>query len=88
MEPTRRRHYRWLLALPFVWQVALIPAVNDVHVFPLGLPFPMVWQMLGVVFATVVIAVVFRLDRRAGVEAEEEAFLLECEAADRGDAPR
>jgi hypothetical protein len=57
--------HRWLLVLPFVWQVALIPLVNDVAWRPLGLPFPLVWQLAGVVFATLVIALVHRLDRRA-----------------------
>jgi uncharacterized protein DUF3311 len=71
-KPTPGRHHRWLLVLPFVWQVLLIPVVNDVDLFPLGLPFPMVWQMAGVVFSSVVIAVVFRLDRRRGIAAEED----------------
>lgn len=74
------RYHRWLLILPFVWQVALVPAVNDVSATPLSLPFPMVWQMLGIIFATVIIGIVFTLDRRSGVEAEEEAFLEEYDA--------
>jgi hypothetical protein len=35
----------------------------------------MFWQMAGIVLTSVVIAIVFRLDARAGVEAEEAAFL-------------
>jgi uncharacterized membrane protein len=66
------RTYRWLLVLPFVWQVALVPVVNDVSFAPLHIAFPMTWQLLGVVFTTVVIAVVFRLDRKSGVEEEAE----------------
>ncbi len=66
------RLHRWLLVLPFVWQVGLIPVVNDVSYAPLHIPFPMLWQMLGVVFTSVVIAVVFVLDRRAGVNDEDE----------------
>jgi hypothetical protein len=50
------RTYRWLLVLPFVWQVALVPVVNDVSFAPLHIPFPMIWQLLGVVFTTVVIS--------------------------------
>lgn len=57
--------HRWLLILPFVWQVALIPLVNGIAWRPLGLPFPLVWQLAGVVFATLIIALVHRLDRRA-----------------------
>jgi uncharacterized membrane protein len=67
----RRRHHRWLLVLPFVWQVALVPAVNDIAFAPLHIPFPMWWQMAGVVFTTIVIAVVFRLDQRRGIAEDE-----------------
>ncbi|MFI5658315.1 DUF3311 domain-containing protein [Streptomyces sp. NPDC051684] len=79
--------HRWLLVLPFVWQVALVPVVNDVRVAPLNIPFPMLWQMLGVLASTAVIALVFRLDRRAGVDAEEARFLELTEPA-RGDSAK
>lgn len=59
------RGHRWLLVLPFLWQVGLAPAVNDIAVRPLGLPFPMVWQMLGILFTTAIIALVYVLDGRA-----------------------
>lgn len=59
-----RRWHRWLLLLPFIWQVGFVPLVNDISWRPLSLPFPMVWQMAGVIFATLVIAVVFAIDRR------------------------
>ncbi len=52
-----------LLLLPFVWQLGLAPWANTVSLRPLGLPFPMVWQMAGIVFATVILAVRFRCDR-------------------------
>jgi hypothetical protein len=58
--------HRWLLVLPFVWQIAMVPLVNDIVWRPFGLPFPMVWQMAGIVFATLVIALVHDLDKRAG----------------------
>lgn len=67
----RSRWHRWLLVLPFIWQLGLAPAVNDVRWAPLHIPFPMLWQLLGVVFASAVIGLVFWLDRRAGVDAEE-----------------
>ncbi len=60
--------HRWLLVLPFVWQIALVPLVNDVAWRPFGLPFAMVWQMAGIVFASLVIALVHALDNRAGRE--------------------
>ena len=58
--------HRWLLVLPFIWQLAMVPFVNDIAWRPLGLPFPMFWQMAGIVFATIVIALVHALDKRAG----------------------
>ena len=71
----RSLSHRWLLVLPFGWQVGLVPVVNDVDIAPLHVPFPMLWQLLGIVVTSIVIAVVFRLDRRAGVDREEAEFL-------------
>lgn len=79
--PARRSMaHRWLLVIPFIWQVALVPVVNDVRAAPLHIPFPMLWQMLGIVATTVIIGVVFRLDRAAGVDEEEERFAAATEA--------
>ena len=78
--PARRAAHRWLLLLPFVWQIALIPVVNDLPLRPFGLPFPMFWQMLGILVTTAVIGIVLRLDRR--LEAADAAG-----AAAGGDAP-
>lgn len=64
MTVSRSRRHRWLLVIPFAWQAGLAPFINDVPLRPFGLPFPMAWQMAGVVLTTVVIAVVYRLDRR------------------------
>jgi hypothetical protein len=75
----RHRPYRWLLVLPFVWQVALVPLVNDVSSAPFSIPFPMVWQMAGVLVASAVIGVVFLLDERAGAAAEEADFIAATE---------
>jgi len=62
--PVRGTAHRWLLLVPFVWQVGLIPVVNDLPLRPFSLPFPMFWQMLGIVVTTVVIGIVLTLDRR------------------------
>lgn len=66
----RGRGHRWLLLFPFVWQVGLAPLVNDVMLRPFGLPFPMAWQMLGIVLTSVVIGIVYRLDRRGAAGQE------------------
>lgn len=72
--PARRSTaHRWLLVLPFVWQVLLVPVVNDVPWAPLHIPFPMFWQMLGIAGTSVVIGIVFVLDRRAGVDSDDMA---------------
>jgi hypothetical protein len=63
-SPAPRRLHRWLLVLPFVWQVGLAPWSNGVDLRPFHLPFPMFWQMAGILFTTLVIALVFLLDRR------------------------
>lgn len=52
-----------LLLLPFVWQLGFASWANGVEWRPLGLPFGMVWQMAGIVFATAVLALRFALDR-------------------------
>ena len=58
-----------LLLLPFVWQLGLAPWANGVEWRPLGLPFMMAWQMAGIVFATLVIGLRYRLDRSAPEDA-------------------
>jgi hypothetical protein len=63
-SPRRSRAHYWLLVAPFVWQLALAPYVNGVVIRGCPIPFPMLWQMLGIVLASVTIAVVFRIDQR------------------------
>jgi Protein of unknown function (DUF3311) len=65
-DPPRpsRAHY-WLFVVPFVWQLALAPYVNGVVIRGCPIPFAMLWQMIGVVLSSAIIAVVFRIDRRA-----------------------
>lgn len=53
-----------LLLLPFVWQLGFAPWANGVERAPLGLPFGMVWQMAGILFATAVLGLRFMLDAR------------------------
>lgn len=74
-SPVARQRYLWLLCLPFVWQLGLAPLANEITWKPFGLPFPMAWQMAGVVFSSLLFALVFQLDRKAGLEEEEQAFM-------------
>jgi hypothetical protein len=45
----------------------------------------MLWQLLGIVFATMVIGLVFRLDRRAGVDRDEAEFLARTAGQEAGE---
>ena len=60
----RRPWHRWLLAIPFIWQIGFVPLVNDIAYRPFSMPFPMVWQMAGILVTTVVLATVFALDKK------------------------
>jgi hypothetical protein len=62
--PGRRRVHYGLLVLPFVWQLGLAPYVNGIVIRGCPIPFPMLWQMLGVVLASAMIAIVFHMDQR------------------------
>jgi carbon starvation protein CstA len=63
--------HRWLLLVPFAWQAGLAPLVNDVAARPFGLPFPMAWQMAGILLTSVVIGLVYAIDRRRGLPDDE-----------------
>lgn len=58
------RRHRWLLLIPFLWQIGGVPFVNDVLWRPFSLPFPMVWQMLGILLTSAIIAFIFSIDRK------------------------
>lgn len=66
----RRYAHRWLLIIPFIWQIGLAPFVNTAAIRVFSLPLPMVWQMCGILVATVTIAAVFRMDERLERAAE------------------
>lgn len=68
----KRYSHRWLLVLPFLWQVGAVPLVNDIAWRPFSLPFPMVWQLCGILLATAVIATVFWLDERVEANDDDE----------------
>ncbi|WP_202385630.1 DUF3311 domain-containing protein [Altericroceibacterium endophyticum] len=60
-----------LLLVPFIWQVAAIPLVNDIRWDGLFLPFPMLWQMVGILVATASIGTVYKIDRKRAAAAGE-----------------
>ncbi len=64
--------HRWCLLVPFLWQAALAPWSNGVSWRPFGLPFPMVWQMAGIVVTSAVLWAVYRLDAAAATASTAE----------------
>ncbi len=63
--------HRWLLLIPFLWQVGAVPLVNDIAWRPLSLPFPMMWQLVGIIVTSIILAIVFHLDERKEAAAGE-----------------
>lgn len=59
----RRRPYRLLLVVPYLWSVAAIPLVNSVHATPGGIPLLLWWALAGVLVTSACLGVVWRLDR-------------------------
>jgi hypothetical protein len=55
-----------LTALPFVGILVGMFFANRVEPFVLGLPFAMFWVVLWVLLTSVIMAVVYALDRREG----------------------
>lgn len=55
--------YHGLLLVPFLWQAALAPWSNGVLWQPFGLPFPMAWQMAGILVTTAILWWVNRCDK-------------------------
>lgn len=60
----RRRWHLCLLPIPFLWQVGAAPWANAVTMTIASLPFPMVWQMAGIVVTTIVLGIVYLIDER------------------------
>ncbi len=53
-----------LAAIPFVGVLVGIFFANAVEPYVLGLPFAMFWVVMWVVLASVIMAIVYRLDQR------------------------
>ena len=69
----RRSPLRFLLlAIPFVWQLGLARWANGVTIPGLPMPFPMAWQMAGVVVASLSIGALYRIERNAAGPDEDE----------------
>ena len=69
---TRPRPYRrrMLLAIPYLWSVAAIPAIGTVQAAPGGIPLLLWWMLAGVLVTTGTLALAWRIDERRNLEAE------------------
>ncbi|MET3288903.1 UNVERIFIED_CONTAM: hypothetical protein ABID98_001473 [Brevibacillus sp. OAP136] len=48
--------------LPFIGMLGLLPRINQVTPFVLGMPFILFWFVLWVVLTSVILAIIFRID--------------------------
>ncbi|RNB84476.1 DUF3311 domain-containing protein [Brevibacillus fluminis] len=48
--------------LPFIGMLGLLPLINQVTPFMLGMPFILFWFVLWVVLTSVILAIIFRID--------------------------
>jgi xanthosine utilization system XapX-like protein len=65
---------RVLAALPFIGILLGVPFVNRVEPLMLGMPFVLAWIVMWVVLASVIMAIVYRLDpsnRQLAADGEE-----------------
>ena len=60
---TRFRPYHWLAVVPMLGLLGGLPFVNRVEPYVLGLPLLMAWIVGWVVATSVVMGVIYRLDR-------------------------
>lgn len=64
-HPTPRRHW-WLFAIPYIWFIVAIPAVNQVGYVFGSIPFLLLWMVAGVIVSSGCVAAIYLADRRHG----------------------
>jgi len=69
---TRSRRYRWLAVLPPLAMLVGVPFVNGVQRYVLGLPLLLFWIVACVLFTSVTLGVIARLDHRRDAEPTPE----------------
>ncbi|HEX6535610.1 MAG TPA: DUF3311 domain-containing protein [Gemmatimonadaceae bacterium] len=67
------KRYRWLAAVPAIGMLGGVPFANRVEPIVLGLPFLLFWIVLWVLLTSVVMGVVYALDRRSARSLDERA---------------
>ncbi|WP_047151790.1 DUF3311 domain-containing protein [Aneurinibacillus tyrosinisolvens] len=56
------RLIHFLALLPFIGMLGLLPLVNKVTPFVLGMPFILFWIVLWVVLTSVITAIIYKID--------------------------
>lgn len=65
-QTRRRRWYRLLLLVPFLWCIAAVPWAGAVPYAFGHVPFLLVWMVAGVIVGSAAIGAVYAIDRRRG----------------------
>jgi len=64
------RRYRWLAVLPTLGLLGGIPFANRVQPYIAGLPFLLAWIVGWVVATSIIMGLIYRLDKRNDAAAE------------------
>lgn len=67
------RTYRWLAVLPTLGMLGGLPFANRVRPYVLGLPFLLAWIVGWVVVTSIIMMVIYVLDRKHGVTNDDAA---------------
>ncbi len=59
-----------LTLIPFIWTIGMIPFVNRVKPFVMGLPFLAFWLVAGIIVAFLCIKALYTIDSKRNEEAE------------------
>jgi hypothetical protein len=66
------RWYRWLALLPAIGMLGGVPLANRVEPYVIGLPFLLFWILLWVLLTSVVMGLIYALDRAREKRGAEE----------------
>ncbi|UOF88987.1 DUF3311 domain-containing protein [Fodinisporobacter ferrooxydans] len=77
MNRKKRVPKYWIfLLVPYIWDVLLIPFINTSKIHPFGIPFLLLWMLLGVIVVSIFIGVVYYLDIQSNHSAEQTIQMI------------
>lgn len=71
------RAYRWLAVLPTLGMLGGLPFANRVRPYVIGLPFLLAWIVGWVVVTSIIMMVIYVLDRKHGVTDDDAASMVD-----------